>query len=163
MSKPSEEFRFKSNVLGIAEDIKYNIELLHTKKVTSIEPTSIQMMIDLIKIINPKMVIDEFIVKSYQHWDKIKERDESFFLNHAGNIFPFLPQEKMAPFLQLFHTNDNAGKCVISDELKDTIWNNLHGMIKICIRYIHKHREQNEEFHEDVDLQANAQTWGLKL
>ena len=163
MSRPTEEFRFKSNVLGIAEDIKYNVELLHNKKLTTIDPNNIQMLADIIRLINPTMVIDEFITKSHLHWEKIKEKDETFFLEHAGHIFPFLLQDKMEPFLQLFHTKDNQGKCVISDDLKNTIWNNLHGMVKICIRYIHKHRIDNETFHKEVNVQSCAQTWGLKL
>lgn len=164
IDRPPEEVRFVSNAIGMAEAIYYELQKLHAAGLTTIEPNNVNMIIDLMKMIKNTVLIEEFISKSYQHWDKIKEKEESFFLENAGDIFAFLPPERVKAFTNLFHTKDHNGKCIVRDKLKEILWNHLHGMVKICIQYVYKNKKTIEnEVILSIDVQKHATTWGLKL
>ena len=85
------------------------------------------------------LLIDQFCQKSWQYWDRIKSRDEEFFLKNAASIFAGIPDLFISQFVSLI-TMDYNGSRLISKETLDDMWAHLEAMVKISIRYVHERR-----------------------
>lgn len=163
MAKPEEE-RFSLVTANMIEAVHYGVNSLHKKNLTTIDPDNIQFVGNLIKSFDKHFLIQEFIKKSYMHWDKVKERDESFFITHASTVFSFLPEIYINMFTDLFTAVDNDGKKVVQQNLKDDIWGIFDAMVKISIKYTHKMRAtKGSDFLSNVNVQQHATTWKLQL
>ena len=122
-----------------------------------------------------KRLIEGFIKNSHEKcWDKIKARDEVYFVENMSTIFGDLPIPDLNLFKDLFLTRDKKGDSVISIDLKNEIWDLFSVMTRISIRYIHKHRMPiadgagnfiytNPNFFSQVDLDYHVKVWNLKL
>ena len=119
-------------------------------------------------------LIQGFIENSHEKcWDSIKNRDEQFFVENAGNIFKYLPNDKVNLFKDLFITKDKYGNSVVSIELKNQLWKLFDAMIKISIKYIHKNRgpclmengipAYKISFFPTVDVSYHAKNWQVIL
>jgi hypothetical protein len=162
MAKPEEE-RFSLVTANMIDAIQYGVSSLHKKNLTTIDPNNITFVGEFIKTLDKHFLIQEFIKKSHMHWNKIKDRDESFFITHASEVFSFLPNTYIAMFTDLFTAVDKEGKKVIKQNLKDDIWDIFDAMVKISIRYTHKKRISEVDFIQNLDVQTHATTWKLQL
>lgn len=163
MAKPEEE-RFSLVALNMADAIHYGITKLYNKKLTTINPNDIKFMQSCIQTLDKHYLIQGFIEKSHIHWDKIKEHNESFFLEHASSIFGFLPTQYLSMFTDLFTAVDSDGNTIVNKNLKDDIWRIFDAMVKISIKYTHKTRiNKGDDFLKDVNVEEHAITWGLTL
>lgn len=162
MAKPEEE-RFSLVTANMIEAVHYGVSSLHKKNLTTIDPDNIKFVGEFIKTLDNHFLIQEFIKKSHMHWDKIKDRDESFFITHASEVFSFLPKTYISMFTDLFTAVDKEGKKVVGQNLKDDIWGIFDAMVKISIRYTHKRRTKEADFIKDVDVQTHATIWKLQL
>lgn len=177
MNIPPEEERFATNTITMAQAVKDGVERLYNAGYRTIDPNMITMVVLVIQSFDKHYLIQGFIENSQQLcWGKIKERDETFFIENAGNIFKYLPTDKVNLFKDLYTTKDATGKCVVSQTLKDQIWDLFDAMIKISIKYVHKHRSPysyatndgivntyGAEFFEEVDLKNHSDLWNVKL
>lgn len=164
---PSEEVRFANNATIMGHAISNGVNTLNNAGYKTIEPIKMLFAVSLIESHgkdDPHNLINLFILNSHEVcWDKIKERDEKFFLENVNKIFSVLPAESINLFKDLFLTVDKNGKNVISQQLKDEIWGLFDAMIKISIKYIAKQQIQNPEKYAAVNLQKHAKTWEVKL
>ena len=131
----------------------------------------------MIELYDKKSLIEGFIVNSHKLcWDSIKKRDEDFFVKNAGEIFKYLPMDKVDLFKDLFQTKDQNGNCVIEKELKDQLWRLFDVMVKISIKYVHKGRapfstvkgketisKYTVSFYDDVDINHHSKVWEVAL
>lgn len=162
---PPEEVRFANNATIMGHAISNGVNTLNNAGYKTIDPIKMMFAISLIESHgkeNPHNLINLFINNSHALcWNKIKERDEKFFLENVNKIFSILPAESVNIFKDLFLTVDDNGVNVVSDNLKNELWGLFDAMIKISIKYIHKQRIQHPEKYSDVDLQAHAKLWGV--
>jgi hypothetical protein len=157
-TRPPEEERFAANALNLANAILYAVKKLNDGGCKSIDPNTINLGIAIIQTFNKHDLIQGFIKNSHKKcWDKIKERDEEFFMENAASIFEFLPTDNIALFKDLYMTKDKHGNNIITQELKNEIWSNFDSMIKISIQYVYKNKLPN------VDVSHHAQNWHVKL
>src|SRR5258708_32002548 len=161
---PPEEERFRQNSINMAKAIHYGVDKLFKKGYKNVDPTMIAMVIVLLQQdkLNTHDLIKGFIKKSHKEcWDKIKERDEKFFIINASNIFDFLPSSNISIFKDLYQTVDDNGNNIISQSLKDEIWIIFDALIKVSIKYIYKHKSI-EDF-KNIDIDYHIQTWNIKI
>jgi len=177
MSVAPEEERFAKNATIMAQAVHESIVKLYNSGYKTIDPTLVALAVTVISSFDKHYLIQGFIVNSHERcWDSIKRRDEIYFVENASDIFKYLPMDKVNLFKDLFQTKDSQGHCVISQSLKDQLWDLFDAMIKIAIKYIHKNRSPysystptgmvntyGAQFFEEVDLNHHASVWRVKL
>jgi hypothetical protein len=172
-----EEERFSKNATIMTQAIQEGIQRLYDSGYQTVDPILVSTASVLIASFNKHYLIQGFIDNSHDTcWDKIKARDEEYFVNHASDIFKYLPMDKVNLFKDLFLTKDINGRGVVSNSLKEQIWELFDAMIKIAIKYVHKGRAPysystasglcnayDASFMDYVNIDKHAQVWGLKL
>lgn len=141
VKKPPPEERFKNNVIemmSFCEDILKELIRRGYQDIPS--PDLIKFGGGVILKMDDHFIIEGFIVKSLSHWDKIKAKDESFFIDHSTEIFSKVPVEIIKTFVELFRLKDKNGMHVVSKENRDVIWAFFESFVKISINYIHNRR-----------------------
>lgn len=175
-SAPPEE-RFAKNTIIMAQAIHESIKKLYDSGYKTIDPNIIAFAVTVISSFDKHYLIQGFIDNSHKKcWDYIKERNEVFFLNNSGDIFRYLPMDKINLFKDMYETKDSQGNGVISQSLKNQIWSLFDAMIKISIKYIHERRSPysysegsrivnayGASFFDEVDLNRHMGIWGVKL
>lgn len=176
MIKPEEE-RFSDTTIQLSKAIHYNVTNLFNLGYKTVNPDTVVLISKGIEFFDKHQLIMGFITNSHNLcWDKIKERDENFFIENANEIFQYIPSGEINLFKDLFTTKDENGISIINQDSKDQIWKLFDAMIKISIKYIHKHRapysqKRNEtiecfydrSFFNDVDLIKHSKTWAVVL
>lgn len=176
--KPEEE-RFSDTTIQLSKAIHYNITNLYNLGYKTIDPNVVSMVSQGIAFYDKHQLIMGFITNSHSMcWEKIKERDEQFFVENASSIFQHIPtgSDQINLFKDLFTTKDKNGVSIINQDLKNQIWKLFDAMIKISIKYIHRHRspysqkenEINQCFYErsffnDVDIVKHSKIWSVTL
>lgn len=177
MSVAPEEDRFATNTTIMAQAVSESITRLYNAGYKTVDPNLVQMAVIVISGFDKHYLIQGFIENSHEKcWDGIKSRNEVFFVDNAKDIFKYLPMDKVDLFRDLFFTKDSQGKNVISNSLKNQLWDLFDAMIKISIKYIHRQRAPysyptetgtvnayGSSFFEEVDLAHHASVWGVKL
>lgn len=172
-----EEERFARNAIIMAQAVSECVQQLYSAGYKTVDPTLIMFAANVISAFDRSFLIQGFIENSHAHcWDKIKGRDEIFFTNNVSEVFKYLPMDKVNLFKDLFLTKDVNGNSVVSQGLKNQVWNLFDAMIKISIKYIHKHRSPysyqgphgivntyGAQFFDEVDIGYHSQVWGVKL
>lgn len=172
--KAPEADRFMDNTTILIEAIHESVTKLYNEGYKTVNPSIIFIAKCIIGGYNKDYLITGFIKNSHSTcWDSIKSRDEVYFAENSGEIFRYLPMDKVNLFKDLFTTKDRNGNSVVSEELKNEIWDIFDAMIKISIKYVHKNRqpytdsEENKcysvEFLPDVDVEYHSSKWGLNL
>ena len=174
---PSEEERFAHNTGLLAKKIEESVIRLSNAGYTTANPAIIKMASLMLTSLNKTSLIQGFIQNSHANcWDWIKTKNEKYFVDNAGDLFSFLPVDKLNLFQDLYRAVDKEGNGLIPQELKDEIWFLLGSMVKISIKYIHRERRPqtissengplrvyNASFFPDVDVQKHASTWEISL
>jgi hypothetical protein len=177
MSSAPEEERFAKNTIIMAQAVHESIKRLYDAGYKTVDPNLVALAVTVIAAFDKHYLIQGFITNSHDKcWDGIKKRDEVFFVNNASDIFRYLPMDKVNLFKDLFLTKDSQGNSVISQSLKNQLWDLFDAMIKISIKYIHKGRgpysfltdegvinTYGSSFFDEVDLNRHTRVWGLNL
>lgn len=177
MSVAPEEERFAKNTTIMAQAVHESVQKLFNAGYKTVDPTLVSIAVSVISAFDKHYLIQGFIENSHEKcWDGIKKRDEIFFVENASDIFRYLPMDKVNLFKDLFLTKDPQGNSVVSQSLKNQLWDLFDAMIKISIKYIHKNRcpysyQTNDglanaygaSFFDEVDLNKHASVWGVKL
>ena len=139
MNTIPEEERFAKNTIIMAQAVHESIKRLYDSGYKTIDPNIIGFAVTIISAFDKNYLIQGFIEASHiKCWDSIKRRDEDFFIYNANDIFKHLPMDKVNIFRDLFLMKDSNGKSVISDSLKEQLWELFDAMVKISIKYVHR-------------------------
>lgn len=148
MSSPPEEDRFRTTVLELTDLIHELSSICWEEGIKSMNPSLIVLAKGYISGLDKIDLITAFINNSYgpqnnNYWDEIRERNETFFIEHSDSVFANVPVGKgnMTAFKTLFTAVDEDGKNIIIQEDRDAIWDMFYSLVKICIKYIHRVRE----------------------
>lgn len=126
---------------------------------------------------NQTELINDFIDKSHEYWDKIRLREENFFRSNMATIFANVPLIDMGAVAGLFDaTQPGTTELLVPKEDRDAVWDFLTAMVKICIKYIHNERKPcvrkvgdtykpfyQREFFPNIRLEQHAKQWDIKL
>jgi hypothetical protein len=183
---PSAEERFKENVITLGSLICELVEDLQNRGHFVVNPSVVALAVAVLNELEPRSIINIFISKSndtvegstpIEHcWEKIRNRDRSFFLDNAGSIFSDLPSSRVDAFSKMFSSTDEKGNPLVCQENEDEIWDFFDSLVKISIKYIHENREPclireshqeirkyQRDFFEDVDIGYHSKVWGINL
>lgn len=174
---PPEEVRFSTTTTQLAGLIYESVCKIRDLGYKTVDPQLVDMISKLIPVYDKKELIEGFITNSHVAcWDSISKRDEEFFIKNAGEIFKYLPMDKVDLFKDLFQTKDSNGNNVIGEDLKNKLWRLFDSMVKISIKYVHKGRvpyslDNGKEiiskyglpFYEDVNITHHATLWKVTL
>jgi hypothetical protein len=177
MNVPPEEERFARNANIMAQLVHETVVQLNQAGYRTISPDLVSLAATIISGIEKHSLIQGFIGSSHHKcWDRIKVRDELFFVENASDIFSILPIEKVNLFKDLFLTTDANGNSVMPRALKDQLWDLFDTMVKISIKYVHKGRNPYSyatpegvanayavSFMDDVDMAHHAPIWHIEL
>lgn len=177
MSSAPEEERFAKNTTIMAQAVHESVTKLYNAGYKTVDPALVLLAVTVISAFDKHYLIQGFIENSHDTcWDGIKKRDEIFFVENASKIFKYLPMDKVDLFKDLFLTKDAQGNSVVSQSLKNQLWDLFDAMIKISIKYIHKGRNPysyptpegvtntyGASFFDEVDLHRHAETWKVQL
>ena len=164
MNLPSEEIRFAKNATIMADAIYTGVDKLFKQGYQVVNPNLVKFASEIIKAYDQHELIRGFIKNSHQEcWDKIKVRDEEYFINNVSSIFSHLPMDMVMLFKDLFLTKDANGKNVVESDIKNSIWGLLDAMIKISIKYILKQRLSGVQVYDDVDLVHHGAVWNVAI
>lgn len=138
MSKlPPPEERFHQVAVAIATNL-HNIicDLEKEKKHIDVKSSVTQFGYDLIRLFPPKKLIKGFTARSYTTWNKIIDRDESFFISSADTLFAELPSEDVHAFKKLVEKDANGSRLIDDDDV-EMFWRSFTSLVRIMISYLH--------------------------
>lgn len=148
---PTESERFISYAVTLANVLYVCTQQLNTAGHKTVDLNLIIVARTFIERQNPDTAIIAFIDRSNGLcWDKIHEKDEHYFVEHANEIFNFLPMDTISIFRDLFLAVDANRIPIVPQDLKDKIWTLLASMVKTSIKYIHKRRQPYSYMIEDI-------------
>ena len=115
--------------------------------------------------------IQSFVTKTYKHWGKINNRDNTFFLENASSLFSSFKSSQINAFQVLFKV-DKDGNENVSKTNKDEMWEIFIDLISIGMEITHLRRipkQTNEKkiygkkFIPEIKLREYAKIWKIKL
>lgn len=190
MSLPTEE-RFKRNFITLVDICHEMVEEGSDNGVSTITPTMFNLVKIFITRLEARFLIERFIRKTYDYWDKIHDKDLEYFKELGLNLFTMagdkgldnmvngedksltsgLNMDKISAFKSLLSAKyvDSDGKEIEifdDDKVEDT-WKIMHGFVKQSIMYIHNNRnmvdgEYTKEYFSNVNIKENAEKWKVK-
>lgn len=140
--KSTPQSRFKDNMIDMIEFCRTMVVDLTKRKYSVVNPKLIEIGGAYLKEnFDDISLIEGFIFRSVKHWDKIKDRDENFFIQHSNAIFgEKIPIDIIKMFTNLFTMKDNTGKPVLHQDDRDIIWEYFESFVRISIKFVHEKR-----------------------
>ena len=190
MSLPAEE-RFKRNFITLVDICHEMVEEGSDNGVSTITPTMFNLVKIFITRLEGRFLIERFIRKTYDYWDKIHAKDLEYFKELGLNLFTMagdkgldnmvegedksltsgLNMDKISAFKNLLSakyvdSDGNEVEIFDDDKVEDT-WKIMHGFVKQSIMYIHNNRdmvdgEYTKEYFSNVNIKENAEKWKVK-
>ena len=174
--QPPEEERFHSNVVDLTKLVRDLVGEAFSKGYHIIQPELIDLASGILAGYNKTKIIEGFIARSHRHWHQIHDKKEEFFINHSDAIFSELPVSNVDAFKKLFTLVDDKKRAVIGQDDRNLIWEFLHSMVKICIKYLHNKRGPSVKigsdgkkeaiytlpFMEEIDIVNQCNLWNVK-
>lgn len=158
------ESRFRSNVDALVSFVADAIRELEKHGKNFISIAKLNFTAGLINEFKDDFLIEGFIEKSYENsWEIIRTKNEEAFISKAAKIFSFLPSKETDIFIDLFTATTSSGERIIKQEMKDSIWQVLHGMIRISMKYVNIRRKDNPKYFKYIDLETESKKWNLVL
>ena len=175
---PPEEQRFITNVLDLTDLVHELATICWDAGRKDINPRLVMIAENFLETYDPVQLIEVFIKHSHMHWEKVRTRDENFFIENAHLIFQQLPVDtsNINAFKVFFTAKDEKGEYIIVHEDREAIWDIFNSLIKICIKYVHKVRVvklvktkqgirpayTNKKFPE-IKVREQAKLWNIDL
>jgi hypothetical protein len=161
---------FKSNLSDLCEFV---ISLFHRAKEQNVNVKLNEFALNIGKNMlhtySGERLINNFIDKSYIHWNLIHEKDEETLYHKGVEIFSDLPNFVVMGIRDLLFSTTQDGERFLSIADRDYVWSVLHSMIKCCIKYIYEKRcpKVNEDgvrkftvtFQPHIKINAEVVKW----
>jgi hypothetical protein len=180
---PSNEDRFKANLIELLGYIHKLCRHMHEIGKTEINPIAISLAIQFVNGYDKVKLLDTYIRTATPFWDKIKARDENYFRDNSRAVFGPLPFENVNKYIflfsKLFEEKDENGDLLITDVYKNAIWSFHEAFVKISIKQVHFKRcpkvilvnevktpIYSKKYAEEISLKdflSHAQKWSIEL
>lgn len=115
-------------------------------------------------------LVEDIILHSYEYWGNIYDKDLQYLSNLLRAMFP---NSEYTDKLELIYGNKENKKSYIEDEDIDNIWDKVHNIIRMCIKYmfycesscfklvsVKNPSETKKEIYVDVEGEINI--WEVK-
>lgn len=165
--------KFKKNLIALLELFQEIIVYIKTEKPfykLDIEPNILSLAKFKLSSMDDLILIENFISKSYNYWDQIKEKDEEFLVQNSNVLFEGAPVEYINIFTEILTKCDDNNTPLIDNDIKDNIWEILNGLVINSIKHIHIQRKYNTTtkkytviYAKDIKLGEVSEKWNVKL
>lgn len=155
MAQPTAADRFFMNVDGLYSLILELVTSSYNKGIKTVNPVLIQLGKGVLASFSHTEIINGFIGKSHLYWSQIKNKEDSFFINHASDVFIGLPLDNVNAFRDLF-TKKIDGEDIITADDKDTLYEYFECLIRVSISYMLEDPKRNKW---GLDLEALKAEW----
>jgi hypothetical protein len=136
------EVRFLANVTELCRVTRDIIEEAEKAGVkVPVQTYVIDLATGFVSKKKPAEVINTFLIRSYNHWDRVKARDANFFKSATKTLFEGVSEENIAAFIALYDAVKPDGTKIIDKDREDQYFDFFTAMIKQCICYIHQERK----------------------
>lgn len=184
------EERFKKNFMTLVDICIDMVEEGESQNISSVSSTMMNIAKIFISKLTPEFLIERFVRKTYEHWDRIYEKDISYFTNLGLNLFNMTEQkgvdgmldgdekglfgaisiEHIAGFKNLLsatYVEDGNTIEIFDAERAEDVWKIMHSFVKQSISYIHTRREMvdgqyTKDYFSNVNVKENAEKWKVK-
>lgn len=149
---PPEEDRFRANLLGLTDSLINIVKYLDSHGHKTVPSNILLIAKGIVEAKDSKgrcELIELMIGKSKAHWKKIHDKDEKFFIDNADDVFGMFKTSDVSVFKTLFTATDKDGKLLVGTKNRENLWNIIHSLVKIAIKYCHKHKKLEVKFLEE--------------
>jgi hypothetical protein len=171
-SNISYEEKFASNFndfMAFGENI---LKQCYEQKTSTLSPSGISYAIGYangkVKDNGNVWLIESFITKTSNQWDKIKERDTDHFSKNMKTLLPILEDDHIKELARIFTSTG-----VIDDDDKDAFWEFIESFVKLSINYVHTGRKPEQltdgsfkytnNYFPNIKVKSAAESYKVKL
>lgn len=128
--------KFKANSISLAQYIVNLNEDAKKRGIILIDSNILNIGVELLKTFDSKQIIEAFISRSKDSWNKIKNHDAEYFRQNTSIFFSGLPENVVENMGKLLMGNDEKGNFYIKNEYREKIWEYMEAFVKISLRYL---------------------------
>lgn len=166
--------RFRDNSLALARYCADVVDKAYAEGHTEVAPMYVRAgVMFLEQTADPEQMVDAFITYSYPYWGQIKEKNERFFVENFGRLFPLWEPSLIEKFQTLFGARRSDGSSVVSTEQREYIWKIFHSLVKIALHHVSETRkarrtggalvwEDPMAYVQVEDLPKLIDSWGIQ-
>lgn len=141
---------------------------------------------------NGERLMNKFIIKTHDYWDKIYDKNLDYFKELGLNLFDIFENKGVDHFkdddvqkvsllssLKDNHVNDfkqilsaevnidGELQAILHEERLAEIWQVFHSFVKLSVIYVHEKRKRVDgkytvEFFPEISVASNADKWNIK-
>lgn len=115
-------------------------------------------------------LIEDIILHSYEYWSNIYDKDLQYLSNLLRAMFP---NSEYTDKLELIYGNKDNKKSYIEEEDIENIWDKVHNIIRMCIKYMYYCESTSfkmispnnpNEFNKEIfiDIEGDINIWEVK-
>ena len=123
--------------IGFLNDL---FEELYQNKITTINPFLVKAAGEIVLKWDKNYLIDSFITKSYNEWEKILIGDVDYFSKHAFDFFRGLSDDTISMFQNLFIQKREDNTPIIEMDDMECIIEFFRSFVRCSIQHIHDMR-----------------------
>jgi hypothetical protein len=167
--------RFVTKVLSLCELIKDLLENAKADKIdVPVDPFVMSLVINFIKKEregDPCKVVQTFILRSFDSWDRAAAREKDYFLTTGISAFTGagIPEKNADSFKELFNVKKQDGNLLIDESVQGQIWDIFESLIKTSVVYIHHARQPDREtkkytksFFPSLSVKKEIERWKIE-
>jgi len=186
----STEERFKKNFITLVEICEEMVHEGDRYNVSGLTPTMFGILKIIVKNVNSVFLIERFIRKTNDHWDKIHIKDIDYFKTVAVDLFNIAESngiggvidqnENLTSGLKLSHISmfkdlisgsykDENGETIMifDDERITDTWKIMHSFVKQSLFFIHTKRKMvggnyTVSYFSNINVKENAEKWKVR-
>jgi hypothetical protein len=166
--------RFRDNTVALARFCADLVVKAAAEGLTEIQPVYVRAgVLFLEQTAEPEAMIDAFITYSYPYWGEIHAKNESFFVENFGRLFPLWEPSLIAQFQSLFGAKRPNGQPVVTTEQREYMWKIFHSLVKIALHHVSESRKPRRvgsavewsdpmNYVQVEDLPVLVEHWGIQ-
>ena len=181
--------RFKSNMIILVDIIEEMFTEGYENKVIATEFKLLSILKIIIQKVNGEKMLRNFIDRTHEHWERIREKDIDYFKNLGLELFNVVKDKGVDSYkeddnaffkglsdshIDLFkellegeYVVDGEKVRILDDERREDIWKILHSFVRISVVYIHQSRKHDGKgytvkFFPEIKVRENVERWEIK-
>lgn len=182
--------RFKSNMEILLDIISEMFQEASENNLVEENFGFFNIMKPIILNCSSEKVIVNFIKKTNEYWEKLRNKDIEYFKELGLGLFNIVQDkgvdsykgqqtygfldkikdshlESFKKILEAEYQKDGESFEIFDEERKNDVWNILHSFVRISIIFVHEKREFKDgkytnEFFPEIKIKENVSKWGIK-
>jgi len=179
--KHAPEIRFHQNVVAFCDYVTEIVELANDENINCpVTPFTMTILKAVVSASDPHKMMQSFINKSQESWDKIYEKNLDYFRSPEGlAVFDKAPKEHVEAFSKLIDykiiplkedgsPDTEKATFLVNEERRESLWKFFHSFVKQSICYIYIQRKPDPvtkkptiSFCPKISIKNLTQKWNI--